>query len=715
MSNVLNYVEKVVPPGIRYLSDGDWFKLSDYPKKCIINKQNPGCGFTEYCIRGPENVILCSPRKLLLKNKKDQHLDEVYLVVNSMEKDLEVDVDLSSVKSTESKRKSIENNDLISRESFNLDRNSEIYRKIFAGIDSYISRRKCNLMNPSIKILVTYDSYHIVKDILKILGIFDSFYTVIDEFQSILHDARFKSTTELGFLDHLKKSPTSIFVSATPMLREYMEELEFFKYLPYFELNWSKEDPTRVIKPDLNISYMSSISSKAEEIVQSYLSGNFEYVIIMNNYGQPVRVNSTEAIFYVNSVNHIINIVKRNKLTPNQVNILCADTEDNHKKLKDRLGKDFDIGSIPLKGEPNKMFTLCTRTVYLGADFYSKCARSFIFSDSNSDCLAVDISEDLPQILGRQRDIDNPWKNSANFYYKTTADYRKMTQEDFDKKMNGKIEKTKDLLDAYNVIQDERQKLAIVEKYQSDIRTSNYKNDYVAINYDIEYNQILGKVMYIPRPVVNDLVRVNEKRAFNIQQKDYKDRFTVFATINEKINTISMDINLEVGSFFMTYNSYRTMYEKLKYLCENSLSKEALEIVLSQLSDSDDIKSYYQVLGPKRLHELGYNVTLIRKELGIVTFSPEILLNTIYSNFHVGERYLLSTLKSMLADLYKSISYQATPKAVDITNYFEVKEAKIPVEVNGEKKRMKGYKLVSSKEIELRVKLDLMNKGEIIL
>ena len=106
-------------------------------------------------------------------------------------------------------------------------------------------------------------------------------------------------------------------------------------------------------------------------------------------------------------------------------------------------------------------------------------------------------------------------------------------------------------------------------------------------------------------------------------------------------------------------------------------------------------------------------MTLIRKELGIVTFSPEILLNTIYSNFHVGERYLLSTLKSMLADLYKSISYQATPKAVDITNYFEVKEAKIPVEVNGEKKRMKGYKLVSSRELEFRAKLDLMKKGEL--
>lgn len=77
------------------------------------------------------------------------------------------------------------------------------------------------------------------------------------------------------------------------------------------------------------------------------------------------------------------------------------------------------------------MFTFCTRTVYLGADFYSLCARSFIFSDSNSDCLAVDIAEDLPQILGRQRLQDNPWKNTANFYYRITADYREMKESDF--------------------------------------------------------------------------------------------------------------------------------------------------------------------------------------------------------------------------------------------------------------------------------------------
>lgn len=59
----------IVPRGIRYLKDWNWFSLSQFPAKCIINKQIPGCGFTEYCISGAEDVILCSPRKILLENK----------------------------------------------------------------------------------------------------------------------------------------------------------------------------------------------------------------------------------------------------------------------------------------------------------------------------------------------------------------------------------------------------------------------------------------------------------------------------------------------------------------------------------------------------------------------------------------------------------------------------------------------------------------------
>ena len=649
----------IVPSGIRYISDWNEFRFNKFPGKCIINKQLPGCGFTEYCINGPENIILCSPRKMLLKNKKDQHEFDVYLVVNEMDKESNIDKDLSKVDKNISVDLSV---------NLEISTNSEIYKRLYHEIEEYCISRSINGL--PCKILVTYDSYRVVKDILEKLDRFYTFCTVIDEFQSILHDSRFKSDTELKFLEYLKQSPTAYFVSATPMMDEYLEMLDEFKDLPYYELDWYTEDLSRVIKPDLDVFVMRSVGEKMSEIIQKYLSGDFEEIVVLRN-GIPTKIVSTEAVFYVNSVNHITSIIKKNNLTPEQCNILCSKTDDNLKKIQKRLGKKFIIGEVPLEGDPHKMFTFCTRTVYLGADFYSLCARSFIFSDSNIDSLAVDISEDLPQILGRQRLKENPWKNNAIFYYRSTANYREMKAEDFQKIINDKQKSTESLLRVYSSTFIESDKFELALKYQKDAKASNYKDDYVAVNkiHTKDGNIIL-------KPVYNNLVLVNEIRAFKIQQIDYKDRFTVFSTVH---NTLTRDdiVNQEVSEFLRIYTGLTTIYDKLKLLCEYGLSSDAINIVLGQIADSDEIKSYYTSLGPQRLKSLGYNLTKIKKELGIVTFSQELLESSIYSEFKIGDKLKMSEIKNMLGKIYSSINYDATPKATDLENYFEVKRCKV--------------------------------------
>ena len=667
--------EKIkVPSGIRYISEWNEFNFSKFPSKCIINKQLPGCGFTEYCIRSNENIILCSPRKMLLKNKKDQHEFEVYLVVNELEKEVNIDKDLSKVDKTIIKD-TIETSE---------EKNKNIYKKIYHEIEEYCIFRSVNGL--PCKILVTYDSYRIVKEILEKLERFQYFYTIIDEFQSILHDSRFKSDTELSFLEYLKQSPTAYFVSATPMMDEYLEMLDEFKDLPYYELDWETEDPSRLIKPDLNSYVMRTVGEKASEIIQKYLNNDFEEIVVLRN-GIPTRVISDEAVFSVNSVNHITSIIKKNNLTSEQCNILCSDTPDNLKKIQKRLGKKFVIGKVPLKGVKPKMFTFCTRTVYLGADFYSLCARSFIFSDSNIDSLAVDISEDLPQILGRQRLFENPWKNSANFYYRSICDYRKVSQEEFDKEIERKKRETESLLRSYSTSLDE-DKLTLAERYQTLAKTQNYKDDYVAVN---EYQ---GGVLI---PVLNNLVLVNEIRAFQIQQYDYADRCSVFSTVHNKLTPDDIS-NQKVVEFLRIYKNLKTIYDKLKMLCEYGLSEVEIDIVLGQLNDSDEVKSYYTILKPEKLKNLYYNSTNIKKYLGIVTFSPELLVNTIHQNFNPGEKYSLSNLKVKLGDLYSSISYTAVPKANDILNYFEVKEYMTTEVVDGKKKRVRGYELLKRKD-----------------
>ena len=672
----------IVPRGIRYISEMDsLFRFYKLPVKCIINKQLPGCGFTEYCLRGPENVILCSPRKMLLKNKKDQHGRDVYLVINELEKEVPIDKDLSKID------KSINRGDqFMEKLDEMVNGKNTVYNRLMNEIKDYLNERKY-LGDKPCKILVTYDSYRIVKDILTSLGIFQSFYTIIDEFQTILHDAKFKSDTELDFLYHLHQSHSALFVSATPMLEEYLNMLDEFDGLPYIDMNWGKEDPSRILKPALKVLSMMSVGTKLPEIIQSYKSGNFESAIRMIN-GYPTRVISDEAVFYVNSVNHIVSIIKKCDLQSEEVNILCSNTPDNLKKIQKRLGKKFVIGEVPLKGVKPKMFTFCTRTVYLGADFYSTCARSFIFSDSNIDSLAVDISEDLPQILGRQRLFDNPWKNEATFYYRSTCDYRKVSQEEFNKEIERKKKATSDLLSAFSTALDDV-KYNLAKKYQSDVKSNNYKNDYIAVN------EHQGGTLV---PALNNLVLVNEIRAFKIQQIDYKDRFTVFSTVH---NTLSPDdiVNQEVSDFLKEYQELGTFKAKLKLLCEYSFNDQIIGVVLDQIGEHDNIKSYYLALGPQKLRALGYDKYKIEKELGVVTFSQELLVNTIYSEFKVGDKLTLANIKSRLEYLYPSISYTATPKAKDLENYFEVKLIYVTIldETTGKKKQTKGYELLKRK------------------
>ena len=682
-----------VPEGIRFLSDWDWFSLDRFPNKCIINKQIPGCGFTEYCIRSNENIILCSPRKILLKNKWDQHKQEVYLVRNEMDKDPGIDKDISK-----EKKESDMSFSKTSKEEEERN-NSLIYQRISNDIGNYILH--CEYNNIPAKILVTYDSYRIVQQILIRLGIFQNFYTVVDEFQSILHDSRFKSDTELKFMNYLKRSHSALFVSATPMMDDYLEMLSEFRDLLYYELDWYSQDPTRIVKPNLKVLTMKSVGTKAEEIINKYLQGDLEKVTVSRN-GTLTEVISDEAVLYVNSVNHIISIIKKCGLTPEQCNILCADTEDNKKKIHKRLGKKFNIGEVPGKFEKPKMFTFCTRTVYLGADFYSLCARSFIFSDSNSDCLAVDIEEDLPQILGRQRLEENPWKNQATFYYRYTADYKKMTEEDFEKIIEDKKTTTESLLVVYNNLSDNRQKYDLANTYEYVAKSASYKNNYVAVNKII--SDKTGDI--ILKPVVNELVLVNELRAFRIQQIDYADRFTVFSTVHNKLTKDDI-INQEAYSFLEEYNSLSEARKKLILLCESNLSLEAKQVILSQIPDSDYIKSYYLALGSQRLKALGYKRNNIEKELGIVTFSSELLIQEIYSNFSEGEKYTLSSLKSKLSSIYSSINYFSTPKANDIERWFDVRGIvgyeKDPE--TGKRKQIRGYELLKSKEQELRQEL----------
>lgn len=674
----MNITEIKVPAYVRYISQWQDFKLPEYPH--IMDKQIPGCGFTEYCIRNDQNVILVCPRKTLLQNKKDQHGSEVHYAKSNLE-ELGVDADLLQ----KNKNKKVRSGEMTEEKIKEiLDRERDLF---VSGIESYCLVRRA--LGKACKILVTYDSFRKVKEVLTNLNIFDEFQIVVDEFQSIFIDSRFKADTELEFVTVLQGIPKVCYVSATPMLEEYLDKIPEFKDLPYFKLDWKSENPLRVIKPKLKIRSLTTVAAVAKKIISEYRSGDYiTTAIISEEDGSAKIVESKEAVIYVNSVNNIVSIIGRCKLAPEEVNILCARTKNNQEKLTKSLGQEYQIGNIPLLGEPRKMFTLCTRTVYLGADFYSDNARTFIISDANVESMAVDISLDLPQILGRQRLKDNPWKNEATIYIDVkNQDDEVASPEDFKRMIDAKIDRTRTFLEAYNNFDNEQDKSNLIDGYQVIVDVDYYRLSYLSLN------KHAGKQVV---PMFNNLAMVAEQRAFDIQQIDYADHFSVFSKISE-IGTVDNRDKI-LADIEKRFNEAENFYQKMKVLCEEDLSDSYLrELVLESIPNP--FKKYYIVLGPDMLKRLSYNNSLIKKEYDNASLKikdsnfTNTLKDKILNQFIVGEKYDLAYIKLELSNIYKEVGLQKKAKASDIQEWIEVKKTQF--RTNG--KVVNGFELLKIK------------------
>ena len=698
-----------VPKGVEFISDWKDFKLFDFP--FILNKKLTGCGFTQYALTCDANVILCSPRKILLENKLDWYEEklkknkgilkyEIFYAKNEYDRVLNVDKDLTKDHPFSDHNLNLEAERVKKAKAYE----STFMKNVKKSID------KCFSDNKYCKILVTYDSYRKVKEVLLKYNLFDKFYVIIDEMQSIFTDASFKSTTELEFMSNLQSNEKVCYVSATPMMENYLDKIDEFKNLPYYELDWRTEDPSRVIRPTIDTHYCSNLLKKASDIIESYRNNNWRYSenirSIIDDSGKVKEVVSKEAVFYMNSVKNICDIIKKCKLKRSECNILIADTPDNRRdimKAFHETPKTFQgLGKVPMEDEMdnNKMFTFCTRTVYLGADFWSTNARSFVFSDSNIKCMMVDVYLDIPQILGRQRCFLNPWKNEISFYYRTTRKDLKESREDFEARVQAKINETKVKISNMKVIVNSNPAgiSSLIRTYEREIDATNYKEDYFSFNYH--------KDKSIPVPEINKLVMISEQRAFDIRQVDYSDEFSLKASIKEKFGLDDKSLFGE-ASFEESYrlvdgfNCLTVFPDKMKYIYDKMTDDSIDEKVKSEfLNEIDQIyANYYRVLGSEKVKICSFRKDRIDVEYkNTIKASSADIPSLIYSTFCVGSRYKNTVIKSMLNDLYKKHGIKKTAKASDLKEYFEMKPDKIAErDKNGNIVRVNGQKIIKKK------------------
>jgi hypothetical protein len=254
-------------------------------------------------------------------------------------------------------------------------------------------------------------------------------------------------------------------------------------------------------------------------------------------------------------------------------------------------------------------------------------------------------------------------------YVKCTDAKHRTSKEEFEEFLDGKIEQTERLLNVFNNTNEDRDKFALARNYQTVAKMCHYKSDYVAVSR-IENSK--GQVVRL-QPTFNRLVLITEQRAFELQQSDYADRFTVFAsTQSEGVDSIEGEVEKKVEEF----NEIRNVKDKLKFLVEysKSTSKENLGNFLELVPGK--YKDYYQIVGPDIITACSYAESEIKKRWMEKVSNSEVkddVVSEIYKTFEVGKRYTKIDIKNILNNLYERLGYKKKAKATDLETYYLMK------------------------------------------
>lgn len=623
-----------VPEGIRYLSDWHnlWNTLLPEGQHYILNKRICGCGATEAYLRSGRKVILASPRKHLLYNKYSQHLSD----------------NLHLYRYQGDKKRYFENTGNTEKDIFAF--NNELGRYLQSG---------------GRKILTTYDSLGKIQEVLISSGeCLQEWTVVVDEFQSMFCDCQYKATTEYEFSMILGMFSTVVYLSATPFLESYLDMTRQFGGLTVYELLWPA-NMTQIPEVEV-IRSRKSVACLCARLVDDYRKGNGKAIMVDGG-----KFIAGEAVFYINSISEIKKIILENNIRPEEANIICSSKPENIRKLDElsqKTGMKFRIGDIPQRGEPHKMFTFCTSTVYIGADFYSTNAYSYIFANPRISSMTVDVSVDLQQIIGRQRLEENPFRNSATLYFNTRES--RVDRQALEEAVREKKEKTQRQIKNYVVVPYKNEMLQMMEET---IRKYGHKDHYCCIVRDSN-----GRVCVVE----NEILEIADRRAWEVTNMIYNNDFSMYRALKAGVNvTKAADSNNpEIQRIFTEWNMDNRFDRKARMYCD---LHENAPLLLEECNFIErKYKDYYDTLGREGFKSSHWREDYIKQALAPVPMKllpRNEIAGRLMNVLKAGGEYTKSEVKEILRGIYHELGIQGKPSASDITGYLTCEEKNIRI------------------------------------
>ena len=318
---------------------------------------------------------------------------------------------------------------------------------------------------------------------------------LVDEYQCLLKAYSYRQKAIDGVLDNFRAFKSFCFMSATPITPDFVPDC--LKDVPVKEADWG-EDPATL---KVELLRTNKPYTMAANIINKYkLDGYYE----KNGH------KSYEAFFFINSVKDIVGILNHCHLTNDEVRIICADTPDNHEKL---IG--YDISN---SRSANKMFTFITSKSFEGADYHSETGICFVVSSASNPHTQASIDTDLPQIAGRIRTPENPFRyNLVHIFNTTYKDMRLyMTYDQMKAKTDEALHTAQETVEMFNKTKNKKVKEHLRNNIKHDLNSLYMKYD--KLNDQFSVNDILPK-LELYNYKVNQIVY---RTGVSIK-KDYKD------------------------------------------------------------------------------------------------------------------------------------------------------------------------------------------------
>ena len=613
-----------VTPGVDYVND--WrdntgkYVLDDIIRvgKVIINKVVTGCGFTTYSLCNKMNTILVSPRLKLILNKMEQFNKYEPLCYY-----------FNREKGYDGKQKTIDE----------LENEFALYQ------------HECKQNKRPLKILVTYDSFCALASMLEgfKIDISKKFNITVDESHCLIKDIKLKEYGNKSvlstFIDRLFSYKNVLFISATPII-DYMQEIEEFKnnYVCYYELGWNN------IEPVIQRTYTCNSALNAfDQIYTNYAKNKGVFDTIHYPDG---CARSYEGVVFLNSVKEICKIlnkyiVKHRFIGINDVTIICADSKENLKELQ-KVHKKLNITrTIPKMGEAHTTWTFVTRTAFEGVDFYSLSASTYVIANYNVSSLSLDIASDIPQIIGRQRRKDNPFRNTLHLFYKDNK--KQLYNNGFVASQNLKMQKSQSYIEIWQSAPTDCKEhaLKIIDTYIK----HNPNDQYITTTSGM--------------PMINNLLIVSERYCYDVI-KNHHQWFIMSSNAYGRAYSMSVqELKDGLSKSQSLVDALRVAYGY--FVCADNALKADYFIMLRN-EGYNEIGYYYSNLPAEHIRACGFNSTKLDEAINNNNAEFDIQMR-LQQYFELNGVYTREEVKGKLQLIYNELGLKMTATATDLEKY----------------------------------------------